>query len=169
MLSAWRTTISALGIHSTDAMRYIEAPDWSHGDLRHPSLFLAGGITGCPDWQEEIFLLLGGQQLNLTIYNPRRKDFPIDDPKGAEEQITWEHARLRTVDFILFWFPEESVCPIALYELGAWTPQKKTLFVGCHPNYPRRQDVVIQTDLVRPGMPIYSSVSDLAVAVKSYL
>lgn len=147
-------------------MRYIEAPDWDHGDSLYPSVFLAGGITGCPDWQSDMMLYLN--ETKLTLYNPRRKDFPIGDPKAAREQILWEHMMLRSADCILFWFPEESLCPIALYELGAWTPQKKTLFIGCHPGYSRAQDVVIQTDLVRPHQAIYASVAEVADAVKRY-
>ena len=37
-------------------------------------------------------------------YNPRRKDFPINDPIASEEQITWEFEHLKNSDIIIFWF-----------------------------------------------------------------
>jgi hypothetical protein len=131
-------------------------------------LFLAGGITGCPDWQAEIVDRLSDIE-DLTILNPRRADFPIDDPSAAEAQITWEFRHLRQATLILFWFPKESICPIALYELGAWTvkPGFRQLLVGVDPEYSRRQDVVIQTRLVHPDLRIDSSVSGLVDSVRT--
>ncbi|MEB3215903.1 MAG: hypothetical protein VKN72_06555 [Nostocales cyanobacterium 94392] len=38
----------------------------------------------------------------------------------------------------------------------------KPLFIGVHPNYPRRQDVEIQTNLVRPDINIVYSLEALA-------
>ncbi|MEO1378678.1 MAG: hypothetical protein AAFW70_31365, partial [Cyanobacteria bacterium J06635_10] len=63
---------------------------------------------------------------------------------------------------ILFWFPQESICPITLYELGSWSMTDKPLFIGIHPNYPRRRDVEIQTGFVRPEINIVYSLEDLA-------
>src|SRR5262245_39813726 len=79
-----------------------------------PSLFLAGGITGCPDWQAETISLFA--DLPLVLLNPRRRDFPINDPSAGPSQIEWEHRHLRRADAVLFWFPRETLCPIALYE-----------------------------------------------------
>jgi hypothetical protein len=147
-------------------VRYVEAlaehePDGS------PSLFLAGGITGCPDWQRVAVSLLADEP--VTLLNPRRVNFPIDDPDAAPQQIEWEHRHLRKADDVLFWFPREALCPIALYELGAWSMTAKPLFVGTHPNYQRRQDVEIQTKLARPDAPVSSNLQDLATAVKRWL
>jgi len=102
-------------------MKYIESPKTYSGD-EGKSLFLAGGITNCPDWQSVIVKLSQGTR--VTLLNPRRKTFPIDDPNAASEQIRWEFEHLRKSDAILFWFPKESISPIALYELGAWTMTK---------------------------------------------
>jgi hypothetical protein len=145
---------------------YVEALDPYEPDLV-PSLFLAGGITGCPDWQREMVSLLAGEA--VTLLNPRRASFPIDDPTAAPKQIEWEHLHLRKADGILFWFPCEALCPIALYELGAWSMTSKPLFVGVHPNYQRRQDVEVQTALVRPDVAVRRSLPDVAVAVKAWL
>ncbi len=137
---------------------YIEAPEKFDGEGK--SIFCAGGITGCPDWQAEMVKLLCSS--DWTILNPRRANFPIDNPKASQEQIEWEYKHLRLAQAILFWFPQESICPIVLYELGAWSMTQKPLFIGIHPNYPRRQDVEIQTSLVRPDINIAYSLEELA-------
>lgn len=124
------------------------------------SIFMAGGITNCPDWQQDMRELLSNT--NLTLLNPRRVDFPIHDPDAAKAQITWEHIHLRKANAILFWFPHETLCPIVLYELGAWSIGSKQIFVGVHPEYQRRQDVEIQTHLVRKDFKIVYSLEGLA-------
>ena len=140
-------------------MQYIEAID-SYTEAHYPTLFLAGGITDCPDWQNEMVKLLSDR--DYTLLNPRRANFPIHDPNAARTQITWEHNALRAANSILFWFPRETICPIVLYELGAWSMMDKRIYVGVHPDYQRRQDVEIQTELVRPEITIVYSLKDLA-------
>lgn len=146
-------------------MRYVEAPEnWTptHA-VEHPAVFLAGGITGCPDWQAEATAFLSLRDRG-TILNPRRANFPIGDPEAAEEQITWEHTHLRLADVVLFWFPAgDAVQPIALYELGAWSMTSKPLAVGVEPGYPREQDVRIQTRLTRPEVSIVTNLDALIV------
>ena len=150
---------------------YVEAPNHissgkSPNDIDFPSVFLAGGITGCPDWQLDIRVKLK----DIIMFNPRRKDFPIGDPDAALEQIKWEHDYLRIANAILFWFPCETLCPIVLYELGAWSMMvTKPIFVGVHPDYKRRQDVEIQTKLVRPDVSIVYSIQELADDVNSWV
>ena len=141
-------------------MNYIEAPsNYSIGHL-YNTLFIAGGITDCPDWQSEIVSLLS--ETSFSIFNPRRENFPIGDPDAAFEQIGWEHKALRDADRISFWFPKETICPIVLYELGAWSMMKKPIFVGVHPEYQRKQDVEIQTKLARPEVDIVYSLEELS-------
>jgi hypothetical protein len=150
---------------------YIEAlTEYEPGPL--PALFLGGGITGCPGWQQEIVQALDG--LPLVILNPRRANFPTHDPTAASQQIEWEYRHLRKADAILFWFPCETLCPISLYELGTWSVYRdekgvRLLFVGVHPQYQRRQDVEIQTRLVRPDVVIHYQLSSLADAVRQWL
>lgn len=145
--------------------KVITAPSEERPDC--PALFLAGGITGCPDWQAAAITLLEGS--GWTLLNPRRTDFPIGDPDAAYRQIRWEHQRLREADAVLFWFPCETLCPIVLYELGAWSMTNKPIFVGCHPRYPRRQDVEIQTGLARPDVTIVYSLDALCQSVRQGL
>jgi hypothetical protein len=139
-------------------MQYIEALQRYSG--KEPSLFLAGGITGCPDWQQDMVEQL--KDTSLVLFNPRRVSFPIADKNAAKVQIAWEHAHLRKATAISFWFPCETLNPIVLYELGAWSMTNKKLFVGCHPAYQRIQDVRIQTSLVRPDVTISTSLEELA-------
>lgn len=143
----------------------------------HPFIFMAGGITGCPEWQDEMINQLlqytwmedDPDRYKALLLNPRRKNFPIEDPTAAEKQIKWEHDMLRKADAILFWFPKETICPIVLYELGAWSMRDKPIFVGVHPEYSRKQDVEIQTRLARPEVPVTYSLDDLATQVASFI
>lgn len=132
-------------------MIYVEAPEILRPSARLPKLFLAGGITDCPDWQSRAHELC--RYLDIVVLNPRRANF-LRDPSADREQIAWEHIALRRADVILFWFCEEAIQPISLYELGAWSMTSKRLAVGAHPNYARRPDVLIQTELVRPDVQV---------------
>ena len=150
-------------------MEYIESPDY-YSKTEEMAVFLAGGITDCPDWQSEMVTLL--KDIHVVLLNPRRKDFPIDDPNASKEQIRWEFEHLRKADVIIFWFPKESICPIALYELGAWCMTYKPIFIGVDTSYQRRVDIEEQTSLVRPEIQIVYSLNELAqqiIANKDFL
>lgn len=144
-------------------MRYVECPEVYSGAQR--ALFLAGGISNCPDWQKHLVKLL--QDRNLVLLNPRRKEFSIN-ASIEEEQILWEHTHLLKADAVSFWFPCETMCPITLYELGKQSAYEKPIFVGVHPQYLRRRDVEIQTRLARPEVKITYSLEDLAEQIKSW-
>jgi hypothetical protein len=111
-------------------------------------LFLAGGITNCPDWQSEIIEKIKNFP-NLTSYNPRRENFPMDDPGASNQQITWEYEKLKYADIIVFWFSRGSLNPIVLYELGMWGNSRndKEIIIGIDPEYERANDVMIQSSL----------------------
>lgn len=138
-------------------MKYIEAPNRL---VRIPkSIFLAGGISGCPDWQKEMVELL--KDTDLTIFNPRRENFDLSNALVTEEQIEWEFDHLR-------WFPKETLCPITLFELGAWSHTMKPLFVGMDPDYQRRKDVEVQLKLARADVLIVYNLTHLAELVKRW-
>lgn len=128
-------------------------------------VFLAGGITNCPEWQDEVIEGLKNIDPNkyrisfddLVIFNPRRKNFPIHDPNASEEQIKWEFRMLEQCDiFSMYFSGGESDQPICMYELGrnivriqnkfpaSWD---KRIVVTSSPNYRRYKDVIIQTTL----------------------
>lgn len=146
-------------------MRSIEAPQRYEPQPGDTSVFLAGGIRGCHNWQQEMVRLL--RESDLVVLNPRRTTFP-DEPAAAAAQIQWEHEHLRKANAIIFWFPHETLCPITLYELGAWSMTSKPLFVGVHPNYQRKLDVEIQSALARPDVTIVFSLPELAQQVQEF-
>lgn len=148
-------------------MRLYTAPEIYTPVEHRRRLFLAGGITGCPDWQQEVLCRL--EPFDIDIFNPRRKDFDINDIDASRVQIEWEFNMLDRADAILFWFCKETVQPIVLFELGSHLRSSKQLFVGVHPLYPRAQDVTIQTRLVRPNLEIVSSIADFCRSVSDWL
>jgi hypothetical protein len=147
----------------------IEAPNETYSYDKNKQLFLAGGIQKCPQWQKEMIDLLKDVK-NLSIYNPRRENFPIDDPDAAEEQITWEYNHLKNADMISFWFSKGSLNPIVLLELGKWgLSSEKPIFIGIDEGYEREQDVVIQTKLARPDIEIVYSLKGLVKQITEYV
>ena len=140
----------------------IEAPNEIYSPTVRNSikLFLAGGIQHCPNWQSYVIGELSDIP-NLTIYNPRRKEMKMG---GAtlEQQITWEFEHLAAANVVLFWFSSGSLNPISLYELGMWgNSMDRPMIVGCDPNYERKEDVRIQTNLAKPEAIIYDSLEDM--------
>ena len=143
-------------------MKYIEAVEEYQPEVNDISVFFAGGITNCWDWQAALYYNLSKHDetdsLNdLVCLNPRRKNFPIHDPKAAKEQIKWEFNLLDSVDiFSMYFTAGESDQPICMYELGRnilrmqmrfpsdWF---KRIIITCEEGYKRVNDVVIQTCL----------------------
>lgn len=145
-------------------IKVIEAPneDYSIDTLsKNKKVFIAGGITNCPDWQSELIQKIQDYFVveeynysepidNITLYNPRRENFPIDDPNASEVQISWEYKHLKESDIIIFWFSKGSLNPIVLYELGRWGNSQlknKKIIIGIDPEYERKQDVIVQSKL----------------------
>lgn len=146
--------------------RYVEAPTDYDGDL--PSVFLAGGITGCPMWQAQAYEQLA--DLPIAVLNPRRPNFPIHDPSAAPTQIAWEFRHLHLADLVLFWFPDSGpvIQPIALYELGAHAATGKPIVVGADVNYVRRQDVVLQLKHIRPNLIVWSTLEETVEVARRF-
>lgn len=129
-------------------------------------LFLAGGISGCPDWQAEIVSKL--TSVPADIYNPRQAIYSATETV-AKAQIEWEFNALNKAEAVMFWFPMETLCPITLFELGRFSHEKtKTLFVGVHPEYQRKFDVETQLHLARPDVVIMYSIDDLVGQLRNY-
>jgi hypothetical protein len=146
-------------------MIYIEAPNEFEEIEGKKSIFLAGGITNCPDWQSYAVKTLEICE-NLVVLNPRRENFPIEDPNASFEQISWEHNAIKKADAVLFWFAQGSLNPIVLFEYGKELGRNnKPLFVGYHPSYPRKQDVEIQTVIERPDQKIFKDLGPMLTEV----
>lgn len=134
-------------------MKVITAPDKSWPN-QYWSVFMAGGITGCTNWQEQVIaeLLHLSEYYNLSnvvIFNPRRDEFDVTDKTAEIEQIKWEHERLKRCDiFSCFFEANESLHPITLYEMGKWSTKKPSV-ITVQKGYLRERDVLIQTALDR--------------------
>lgn len=140
-------------------MKYRECPEGIQAGDRN-TLFLAWGITWCPDWQSQIVQILS--DTSLTLINPRRKNFDVHNKTMEQEQIIWEHENLEQSEMISFWFPQETLCPITLFELGKYLRTSKKIFIGIDPEYRRRRDLEIQVPLIRPDISFCYSLEELA-------
>lgn len=121
------------------------------GELGEKSIFLAGGISDCADWQKDVAERIAAET-NATVYNPRRIDFNMDAYEETSKlQIVWEYHALRFSTVNLFWFPAETICPISLFEYGSALERMRrgSVMCGTHPDYVRRFDVVFQTELMQ--------------------
>jgi len=123
-----------------------------------PTVFLAGGITKCPDWQQTVIDKLADVDDGVLL-NPRRPNFPINDPNASREQITWEFNALARAHVFAMWFSNsDSDQPICMYELGRHlairelTNDMEHVLIGVEPGYRRLRDVYIQVGLVCPKL-----------------
>jgi len=152
----------------------INAPERKNSlDYLHygQTIFLAGGITGVGDWQK--YMAEEISQRGCVVFNPRRDFFPTGTDLALEtEQVQWEHDHLVKAKEIIFWFAEETIQPITLFELGSILHmvnevlndgqlRYKPIFVGIHPNYPRRMNLVAQLAIMRPELKIASSLEEI--------
>ncbi|MCW8138617.1 MAG: nucleoside 2-deoxyribosyltransferase domain-containing protein [Planctomycetota bacterium] len=144
--------------------RTLRAPAELNGVDPGALLFLAGGVSQCPDWQTDMILRLAPALDGWTLVNPRLAR-PPRDPAAVEAEIAWEFRHLHGADAVLFWLTPPTPCPVSLYELGKVSMTTKPLFVGVHPEFPLRSDVVVQTRLTRPDARVVDSLDDLAGCV----
>ena len=141
-------------------MRVITAPEFYIPQEHDITVFLAGGITNCPDWQSKVIkdLNVDNRYLeSLVIFNPRRENFPIWDKSAAYAQIEWEYQMLEKCDvFSMYFSSGDSDQPICMYELGRNILRMQMRFpsdwqdrivISVENDYIRRQDVLVQTEL----------------------
>lgn len=156
----------------TVTFRAIVAPEPLTSRLSDgPVVFLAGGITDCPDWQATAIEALAHD--HVVLLNPRRPTFDAADPAAADVQVRWEygHRWHEQLSFMLFWFPASpSVQPIAMLELGeALARPELPIVVGAEPNYPRYQDLVRQCGAARPNLVVRNTLRDVVVDLQTML
>ena len=121
----------------------VKAPEYQF----YKRVFLAGGITDCPDWQSEFINKC--KNLQVILYNPRRTSFDINNLDDSYDQIKWEYTMMENSDIIVFWFSSRSLNPIVLYELGKYIKSNKQIIIGIDPEYSRKDDVIIQSELAK--------------------
>jgi len=141
-------------------MLIVTAPMTYDAIIRHTTIFLAGGITKCWEWQQacldEIERLSKKKNVNtdnMIIYNPRRPYFKHDAKVyEVNEQVQWEYHYLETCDIFSMYFCEsESAQPICMYELGRNVAKRQQyeggidrVVVSAETKYSRYLDVALQ-------------------------
>lgn len=135
----------------------VEKVDFTPNSIK---VFLAGGIQKCPLWQKRVIenFKKSPMESDVDIYliNPRRDNFPINDPNATNEQIEWEFEMLEKCDIFSMYFANtlESDQPICFYELGRNIERMKAKFpedwnerivVTCEKGFRRWKDVDVQT------------------------
>lgn len=154
------------------SFRYFEAPDpYEPQEGDPPAVFLAGGISGCPDWHSHAVHVLRDSGVPMVVLNPARKNFPITDPNAGWEQVSWEQHHLHLPGLItLMWFPRPhlpvTVQPIAQFEFGqASDKPDRTLVIGADPDYPRQLDVHHMMRWNRPDETVHATLDDVLTCV----
>lgn len=128
-------------------------------DIPNIDLFLAGGITGCWNWQKPLAALVSHylsvatpltwlvDNRNFTIAIPRRESDFSHDGSEAVSQICWEHRALSRSVNKSYYFTRDAMQPISLLELGKHLANPVNLFIAIEYGYTRYLDVRVQTDL----------------------
>lgn len=132
-------------------IKVVVAPDelYTVSKRKAVKVFIAGGITNCPNWQEEFIENCKNKlkrENQVVFYNPRRESIDLSNKSEAEKQIVWEFEHLEQTDRIVFWFSKGSLNPTTLYQLGRYLG-KKELIIGIDPDYERKIDVELQSKL----------------------
>jgi hypothetical protein len=140
------------------------APD--RGPLEKPVVFLAGGITNSPRWQDVAVAHFQGACPAATVCNPRRpRDFE-DDAVEYHKQVTWELDHLEAADLALFWFPAAE-CRITRIELGLMLGAGKAVVVGTDPAFVNRR--YLEVLCRRKGLPLHDRLEDALDAAARWL
>ena len=144
-------------------MKVITAVESYEKKEKEIAVFLAGVITNCPPWQDEVIkglkhyddIFKSGAE--LVVYNPRRKNFDVTNPNATMDQILWEFNHLKEMDvFSMYFCAGDSDQPICMYELGRHLSEMQHRFpdtwhkriqITVEKDYKREKDVYIQTML----------------------
>lgn len=133
---------------------YVEAPVNYEISHKENTVFFGGTITGAKDWQKNLLdCVVNKVKRPVTIFNPRRNSFDINNTADSEIQISWEYKYLNLCDILVFYFAEETLGPITLFELGGALERNlcsyyQNILVYCEPEYKRKFDVNYQIKLV---------------------
>lgn len=128
----------------------------------YTSVFLAGGISNCKEWQKDVIDCM--DKISVSLFNPRQEHFDVSDKSASEKQITWEFERLEQMDiFSMYFCNDDSDQPICMYELGRNIVRMQNRFpsdwqrriiISVERGYRRAKDVIIQTRLCAPNLSV---------------
>ena len=147
-------------------MNVLIAPNLSSWRLR---IFLAGGISNCRNWQDEFIRTTFETHQQVLFVNPRRENFDVNNLALTDEQIEWEFNQLNLASITVFFFCEETICPIALYELGRKSNSGDYIVVGYDSDYCRKLDVIKQIALARPDIEVVEGLDATVLSLKKLL
>lgn len=153
-------------------MTLIVCPDRPPFPRTTPLVFLAGGITGCEDWQTDFAERFDADDTSVILANPRRAEFgDVTDPVLGDEQIGWECEYLDQAEHVIFWFPNTAACIMTQHELGgalereriaerSGKPERRVL-IGVELGYMREFDVHTQARKKTPWIDVVDNLDDL--------
>lgn len=148
-------------------MIQIKAPDDYSGQLKLPSVFLAGSIEmgKAEDWQEKMARFF--ESYNMLVLNPRRDDWDSSwsqdiKNKKFREQVEWELEGMEQADAVAMYFSPKTKSPISLLEMGLWSRSDK-LIVCCPEGYLRKGNVDVTCE--KYDVPQVKSLEELAAMV----
>lgn len=134
-------------------MKVITAPEYYVPTREEITVFLAGGITNCEDWQKEVIDYLKSlpeeKTDKLVIFNPRRDKWPKNsDTEEIRRQINWEADYIRSADIFTMYFTntEKSDQPICFYELGKYANRNNDI-ISYQEGFKRALDVEFQMSI----------------------
>ncbi|MEM8533629.1 MAG: nucleoside 2-deoxyribosyltransferase domain-containing protein [Chloroflexota bacterium] len=131
-----------------------------------PSVFLAGGITNSPRWQDDVINYLTATLDGITIFNPRRPNDFGDVTVEYERQVIWELDHIFAADLVLFWFPAAE-CRITRIEFGLVVGHNKPVVVGADPQFVNYHYLTLLTQ--RYNLPLYDQFDALLAATQVWL
>ena len=140
--------------------------------LAGPSVFLAGGITDSPLWQDDVINHLTATLDGIIIFNPRRPNFNPQRPNDFgdvaveyEQQVIWELDHIFAADLVLFWFPAAE-CRITRIEFGLVVGHNKPVVVGADPQFRNYYYLTLLTQ--RYNIPLHNQFDALLAATEAW-
>lgn len=137
------------------------------------TIFLAGTIDSgdSPNWQRQLYQEMSKEQDlydKVTIFNPRRDEWPDDGSDEVIRQIKWEHKHMDEADYIVMNIIGDSKSPISLMEIGMYAQSGK-LTVFCPEDFYRFDNVKVVCE--KYGIPLHTTneISDIVKEIKKII
>lgn len=142
-------------------MKVITAPEEYDREEGKLTIFLAGCAGN--DWRKE-FVKHFKNKDDYVFLDPKRDNWGEMPEEELKKQIAWEMKYLKHNNGIVFMFNDPvGVCPITLLEYGLWGMSDNMVFtsVCITPDYPKRLDLITQTNIICPWRKITSNMDEL--------
>ena len=150
-------------------MKVITAPEYYVPTREEITVFLAGGITNCENWQKEVIdylMSLPEEKTDrLVIFNPRHDKWPKNsDTEEIRRQINWEADYIRSADIFTMYFTntEKSDQSICFYELGKYANRNNndiSYIISYQEGFKRALDVEFQMEILSPIIKVNKNIT----------